>query len=41
MLVAENQRRRREGSGPFFLARLRAARIQILITPLLPIFLLA
>jgi hypothetical protein len=32
MLVAKNQRRRGDGSGPFFLARLRRARIHILIS---------
>src|ERR1700687_959368 len=43
MLVAEDQRRRRHGSCPFVLARLRAPRIRFLILiPLsLPIFLLA
>jgi hypothetical protein len=41
MLVAENQRRRGDGSGPFLLARLRAARIHILIPFPLPIVLLA
>src|SRR6266849_4756516 len=41
MLVAEDQRRRGDNAGPFFPARLRAARIQILIPLSLPIFLLA
>src|SRR3979411_265192 len=40
MLVAKAQRRRRDGSGPFVLARLRAARIRILIPLSLPIVLL-
>src|ERR1700732_2208139 len=41
MLVAEDQRRRRDGSCPFVLARLRAPRIRFLIPLSLPIFLLA
>src|SRR5713226_511629 len=41
MLVAEDQRRRGDTGGPFILARLRAARIQILIPLSLPVFLLA
>src|SRR6266404_4729640 len=41
MLVAEDQRRRGDGSGPVFLARLRAAGIYILIPLSLPIVLLA
>src|SRR5260370_10653672 len=41
MLVAEDQLRRRDGSCPFVLARLRAPRIRFLIPLSLPIFLLA
>src|ERR1700687_2044303 len=41
MLVAENQRRRGDGSGPFLFASLRAARIHILIPCALPIVLLS
>src|SRR6266481_6642874 len=41
MLIAEDQRRRRVGSCPVFLARLQAPRIQILIPLSLPIVLLA
>src|ERR1700674_3468864 len=41
VMIAEHKHGRRDGSGPFFLARLRAARIRILIPLSLPIVLLA